>query len=66
MATKILAENWLRIDHAPEKELLAACKYALEWFEKWSEHSDPEHDFGGEYVVMRRLRRAIRLAGERA
>jgi hypothetical protein len=31
-----------------EEELLAACEFALEWFEDWSKHADHEHDFGGE------------------
>ncbi len=49
----------LRIDYPAEEELLAACECALEWFEKWDKHADHEHDFGGEYRVMQRLRRAI-------
>jgi hypothetical protein len=46
-------------DYPVEEELLAACEYALEWFEDWSRHADHDYDFGGEYVVMQRLRRAI-------
>ena len=42
-----------------EEELLAACEYALEWFEDWSRHVPDECVFGGEAAVMKRLRRAI-------
>ena len=42
-----------------EVELLAACEFALEWFEDWHKNADHEHDFGGEYYVMQKLRRAI-------
>lgn len=56
----------LRIDFPVEEELLAACEYALAWFEDWSEHSSHENDFGGEHGVMNRLRRSIRLARELA
>ena len=49
----------LKIEVPVEEELLAACEFALEWFEDWSKHADHDHDFGGEYVVMQRLRRAI-------
>jgi hypothetical protein len=42
-----------------EEELLAACEFALEWFEDWSKHADHEHDFGGEAAAMKKLRRAI-------
>ncbi len=54
----------LRIDFPIEEELLAACEYALEWFEAWDEHANHENDFGGEHAVMKRLRRSIRLARE--
>ncbi len=54
----------LRIDFPIEEELLAACEYALEWFEAWEEHANHENDFGGEHAVMKRLRRSIRLARE--
>jgi hypothetical protein len=56
----------LRIDFPLEEELLAACEYALRWFEQWEEHADHEHDFGGEHSVMKHLRRAIRFAREEA
>ncbi len=49
----------LKIEVPVEEELLAACEYALEWFEDWSEHADHEHDFGGEHRVMQKLRRAV-------
>ena len=49
----------LRIDYPVEEELLAACECALQWFEDWDRHADHEHDFGGEYRVMQKLRRAI-------
>jgi len=54
----------LRIDFPIEEELLAACEYALEWFERWEVHSSHENYFGGEHTVMKRLRRSIRLARE--
>lgn len=56
----------LRIDYPIAEELLAACERALGWFEAWEEHADHEHDFGGEYATMKKLRRAIRLAREAA
>ena len=56
----------LRIDFPIEEELLAACEYALEWFEAWAVHANHENDFGGEHAVMKRLRRPIRLAREEA
>jgi hypothetical protein len=46
------------------EETLAACEFALEWFEVWDQHADHEHDFGGEHAVMRRLRHTVRLARE--
>ncbi len=49
----------LKIEVPIEEELLAACEVALEWFEAWDRHADHEHDFGGEYPVMQKLRRAI-------
>jgi len=49
----------LKIEVPLEEELLAACECALEWFEQWDRHADHEHDFGGEYAVMQKLRRAI-------
>ena len=54
----------LRIDFPIEEELLATCEYALEWFEAWKKHANHENDFGGEHLVMKRLRRSIRLARE--
>ena len=54
------------IDYPLEEELLAAVEYALEWFEAWQEHAPEDCEFGGEYQVMKRLRRAVRLAREEA
>jgi hypothetical protein len=54
----------LRIDFPIEEELLAACEYALDWFEMWEEHANHENDFGGEYAVIKRLRRAVHLMQE--
>jgi len=54
----------LRIDFPIEEELLATCEYALEWFEAWEEHANHENDFGGEHMVMKRLRHSIRLVRE--
>ena len=51
-------------DYPVEEEPLAAAEYALGWFRDWETHADREHDFGGEYVVMKNLRRAVRLACE--
>jgi SWIM zinc finger len=56
----------LRIDFPIEEELLAACEYTLNWFKKWEEHANHGNDFGGEYAVMKRLRRSIRIAREEA
>lgn len=56
----------LRIDFPIEEEMLAACEYALDWFERWEEHANHENDFGGEYAVMKKLRRSILLAREEA
>jgi hypothetical protein len=53
-----IAED-LRIDYPLEEELLAACEYALTWFEQWERHADHACDFGGEHAVMQKLRRAI-------
>ncbi len=55
-----------RIDYPVEEEILAATEFALEWFEAWQEHAPKECEFGGEYQVMKRLRRAVRLAREEA
>ena len=49
----------LKIEVPVEEELLAACEFALEWFEEWSKHADHSNDFGGEHRVMQKLRRAI-------
>ena len=54
----------LSIHYPASEETLAACEFTLEWFEAWDQHADHEHDFGGEYFVMKRLRRAVRLARE--
>ena len=56
----------LRIDYPPEEELLAACEFALRWFEAWEEHAPQECAFGGEHAVMKKLRRAVQLAREEA
>jgi hypothetical protein len=50
----------LKIEGSLEEELLAACEFALTWFEDWAKHADHEHDFGGEHRVMQRLRLALR------
>jgi hypothetical protein len=52
----------LRINYPLEEELLAACEFALRWFEVWEIHAPEECSFGGEYAAMKRLRRAVRLA----
>jgi hypothetical protein len=57
--TRIAQRQDLRIDCPVEEELLAACEYALEWFEQWERHANHENDFGGEHAVMQKLRRAI-------
>jgi hypothetical protein len=49
----------LKIEVPVEEELLAACEFALLWFEDWAKHADHANDFGGEAVVMKKLRRAI-------
>jgi hypothetical protein len=56
----------LRIDFPIEEELLAACEYALTWFEAWDIHAPHEAVFGGEQAVMKKLRRAVRSAREEA
>ncbi len=56
----------LTIDYLLEEELLAAVEYALGWFEAWEQHAPAECEFGGEYQVMKRLRRAVRMAKEEA
>jgi hypothetical protein len=61
-----IAHDTLRIDYPVKEELLAACEYALEWFEAWDQHAPDEYAFGGEYAVMKKLRRAVRLAWEEA
>ena len=58
--TRIAQDDSLRIDYPVEEELLAACEYALTWFEQWDRHADHENDFGGEHAVMQKLRFAIR------
>jgi hypothetical protein len=52
-------EQDLKIEVSGEEELLAACEFALEWFEDWNKRADHEHDFGGQHRVMQKLRRAI-------
>jgi hypothetical protein len=64
MAGPKIAQD-LRIDYPLEEELVGACEFALEWFEDWAKHADDDHDFGGEYRVMQRLRLAIREVGLR-
>jgi len=54
----------LRISWPVEEELLAACEYSLEWFEAWERHAPDGCVFGGEHAVMKKLKRAIRLARE--
>ncbi len=49
----------LKIEVPVEEELLAACEAALLWFERYERHAPDEHRFGGEYVVEKKLRRAI-------
>jgi hypothetical protein len=56
----------LRIEYPLAEELLAACEYALAWFETWERHADHEHAFGGERAVIKKLRRAILLSWEEA
>ena len=65
MDTKSVAPE-LRIGYPVEEELLAACEYALEWFEAWDQHAPDECAFGGEYRVMKRLGEAVRRAWEEA
>ncbi len=64
--TAALEADPLRIDYPIEEKLLAAAEYALRWFEQWEAHADHDTDFGGEHAVMKKLRRAIRLAREEA
>lgn len=54
----------LRVDFPIEEELLAACEYALEWFEAWDKHAPEECVFGRESAVMKRLKHAVQLARE--
>ena len=39
--------------------MLYAAEYALQWFEDWEIHANHDNDFGGEYAVIKKLRRAI-------
>jgi hypothetical protein len=49
----------LNLEVPLEEELLAACEYALRWFQAWEEHAPDECVFGGEHAVMKRLRHTI-------
>jgi hypothetical protein len=49
----------LKITVPIEEELLAACEYALLWFEDWAKHAHHSNDFGGEAAVVQKLRRAL-------
>ncbi len=56
----------MRIEYPTEEEVLAAAEFALEWFERWEEHAPQECAFGGEYEVMKRLKRAVGRTREEA
>ena len=62
MSTESLAQDPAPLTPDPEAhdELLAAARAALAWFERFDEHAPEGLAFGGEAMVRRQLRKAIR------